>query len=167
MEGTSLIRFRRSFIDRLSQDVNNGLYQSPMKPADFLGEDGSGVALWWSDDTEGNAEVNVVVGGGQVWFDEDYITTLRIQGLGLDTDDDQYACDQRANEAFGYALRLASCQGVTGYELTNLDTDQLEVHQYSLDGWTHTGGVLGQAQRAARFEVRIRVEARVKIGVPT
>lgn len=164
MEGTSLVRFRRQFLDRLARDVPNAQYQSPSQPAEFIGDDGSGVALWWSDDTEGEATVNVVVGGGQVWFDESYITVLRIQGLGLDTDADQYVCDQRANEAFGYALRLASCQGIAGYELTDLDTDQLEVHQYLLDGWTHTGGILGQAQRAARFEVRIRVDGRVKIG---
>lgn len=164
MEGTSLIRFRRQFLDRLGQDVPNASYQSPMKPADFMGEDGSGVALWWADETEGIATVEVVVGGGQVWFDENYVTVLRIQGLGLDTDDDQYACDQRANEALGYAIRLASLQGVTGYQVTDLDTDDLEVFDYVLDGWTHNGGILSTNNRAARFEVRIQVHGRVKIG---
>lgn len=166
MQGTSLVRFRRQFIDRLTGLVPNASYQSPMTETDMIGEDGSGVAVWWSDDVEASTTVEVVVGGGQVWFDERYVTELRIQGLGLDTDDDQYACDQRANEAFGYALQLLTCQGVDGYDLPDLDDDLegIEVFDYTLDGWSWRGGVIGTNQRAGRFEVRIAVHGRVKIG---
>lgn len=163
MEGTSLIRFRRQFIDRLAADVTNVSYQAPTVAEDMLGSDGSGAAVWWSDDVEADATVDVMVGAGHVWYDERYVATLRIQGLGLSSDDDQYVCDQRANDLLGHVLALLGLQGAAGYQL-DLDTTELEVFDYTLDGWKWTGGLIGTANKAARFEVRIAVHARVKIG---
>lgn len=163
MEGSSLVRFRRMFIDRLAQEVSNVSYQAPTLPEDMLGGDGSGAAVWWSDDVDADVSVELMVGGGHVWYDEKYVATLRIQGLGLSTDDDQYACDQRANDILGHVMVLLGLQGVAGYQL-DLDTTEIEVFEYVLDGWKWTGGLIGTMGNAARFEVRIAVHGRVKIG---
>lgn len=161
--GTSLYAFKAAFYTALATRVGNPTtgftlsYAAPTDPTQLLGESGSGVAAWWDDTTEGDVSVTVFKGGDK-WFDESYTCTLIVQGLALNTDEDQATIDLRTAQVLGEAIGLLAEDPTAGVA----DTSTVELFHAHPDGWTNRTGNLNLLT-AGHFELRIRVEARLKL----
>lgn len=160
MDGTSLRVVKRALLDRLTT-VTTVSYQSPMQPEDMLGEDGSGVAAWWSDDSEASVKV-VVATGGPHWFDETINATVIIQALGRDTDDTQEVCDTRATETLGEIIAVMAHDPSCGVA----DTEEMQLYTVTPAGWRNVTGILGPNLRAARYELDVTIHARIRLDTP-
>lgn len=161
--GSSLYAFKAAFYTALATRVNNPTtgftlsYAAPTDPVQLLGEAGSGVAAWWDDTVECDVAVTVFKGGDK-WFDESYVTTLVIQGLALNTDEDQATIDLRTTHVLGEAIGLLAEDPTAGV----VDTSTVEVfHAYPV-GWTNRIGNLNLLT-AGHYELRVRVDARIKL----
>jgi len=155
IDGTSLLRVKQELIEKLQARVPNVLYQSPQDASDVLGEDGSGVCVWWDDTTE--ATIEPIVFGLTQW-DERYTATLIIQALGRDTDDDQESIDTLATRVLGETIGLLTANTSLGIA----DDADIQVFEIFPAGWRNITGLNG-ANRAGRFEFDISVHARLSL----
>ena len=156
MDGSALPRFKLAYITALQARANNVLYASPMQARDLQGETGTFVSAWFDDDAEANAEVHVFSGTPLI-VDETFTVTLKIQACGITTDDTQYACDVKAVTLLGEAIGVLS----TNPSLSIATDADLQMFAAVPAGWTYTSGVLPTNQRAAGFDLRIEVTARL------
>ena len=160
MDGTALLRFKQAFVDKLAARAPNVSYASPAKPEDMLGDDGSGVACWFADDATGTYDVAVITAPADIWVDEQWTITLRIQALGRDTDATQERVDMLATELLGETIYLFCTDPSFGI------TDDTDVQTFcALPGAiTWTGGILPSGLRAAGFELDVTLDARLRLG---
>ena len=156
--GTSLIRFKRAFIDLLdAQTTEKVSYQSPQQAKDVLGESGSGIAAWFSDEATANHSV-MVFKGAPHWIDEVANPVLRIQAVGPNTDSDQEDVDASASALLYKAIAVLAADPSVG-----LVDDTIQEFEALPAGLTYSGGLFGADQRGARFELAIEVSARLKL----
>ena len=158
--GTTLGVLKAAVISELQSRLPNVAYDSPVDAQSIIGEDGSGDAIWWSDDAEANVEVKVIT-GSPAWFDETYNLTLIIQSLGRDTDADQSAVDSRAVDLLGEIIGILATDPTAGA----VDTSKIQTFTALPIGWRYAAGVLGTTtKRGARFELDIQVMARLTLA---
>jgi hypothetical protein len=155
MEGTSLLRFKRAYIQALQGRIPNVVYGSPINAMEVLGEDGSGVAAWFADEHEASIEVVVF---GTMCFDETITATLVVQGVGRTTDDDQEAIDERTTEALGAAIGILCADPSLG-----LEDDEIQTFAATPSGWRNRTGPLN-TMRAGHFELDVEVHARLNLS---
>lgn len=161
--GTTLYAFKDAFYDALALRVSNPdtdftiSYAAPIDPTQVLGEAGAGVAVWWDDTTECAVDVTVFKGGDK-WFDETYTCTLVIQGLALNTDEDQATIDLRTVQVLGEAIGVLAEDPTVGLTTTS----DLQTFQAVPAGWTNRTGTLNLLN-AGHFELRIQVYARLTL----
>lgn len=163
MEGTSLVRFKSALITKINTELSAGTvtaqvaYDSPQTPEDILGASGNGVACWFADEADISYEVEVMK-GSPVWLDETVEAKFRIQAIGQNTDDTQATVDARANTVLGHVIALLQKDSSVG-----LADDDIETFT-ALPGPSaqYFGGKLND-QRAARFELSIEIQARLKL----
>lgn len=157
-DGTALVRFKVAFMALLDNYVSGAIYNSPQKPEDMLAQ-GTGQAAWWADEVD--AEIGVTVQkGAPHWFDEVSHPVLRIQAVGLNTGDTQAIVDARASQMLYYAVGILADNPTVGLTSDDIDTF------YALpETYKYSGGLLGESNRAARFELTIRLEARLKLDI--
>lgn len=155
IDGTSLLRVKEALVTKLLARVPNVLYQSPQDATDVLGDDGSGVCVWWDDTTE--ATIDPIVFGLTQW-DERYTATLIIQALGRDTGDDQDSIDTLCTRTLGEVIGLLTAN--TSLSIT--DDADIQVFDIAPSGWRNVTGLNG-ANRAGRFELDISVHARLSL----
>lgn len=167
MEGTVLVRFKTAFVTKLNLELTSAAasgaaaYQSPQSEEDIVGASGSGVAAWFVDDAVA-AHTVPVMKGSPIWVDETASPVLRIQAIARDTDSDQADADALANTVLGYALAVLFEDPTVG--LTN---DTIQDFCALPASWSWQGGVqLPSNLRAARFDLTIDVEARLKLVLP-
>jgi hypothetical protein len=158
VDGSSLPAVKAALATLLAAHTNNVAYQSPLNAVDVLGEDGSGLTVWWDDDT--NAEITMpVMTGGPHWFDELVTATLVIQTIAISTDDTQTILDARATETLGAVITIMADDPTLGIT----DTPTLELRTVLPVGWRYPTGWLGPDKRGARYELDIQIEARLKL----
>lgn len=159
--GTCLTRFKRAFIDLLDAQTSEKVaYQSPREAQDMLGPGGSGIAAWFADEATANHQINVFKGAPH-WIDETSRPVLRIQAVGVSTDDDQEDVDGRASEILRLAIAVLLNDPSVG-----LADDTIQEFEALPASYTYAGGILSGDHRAARFEVQIEVTARLKLVLP-
>lgn len=154
--GTSLLRFKRAMVDALTTRVANVVYASPTDAEALVGEDGSGLAVWWGDDAEAAIDLTVLVGGDK-WYDERVTCTLILQAIGNDTDDTQEVLDERLTNALGEAIGVIASDPTLG-----ITDDEIDFFESMPVSWTNPTGALG-TRRAGRIELAIRLHARIKV----
>ncbi len=161
MQGSSIVRFKRTLIDKLVEQGQHARYHSPAEAVDMLGEDGSGDAIWWADD-DNTASYEITVSKGlPCWIDETASVRLRIQALARDTDADQETCDTRASSMLAMVIALLLDDPTLG--ITDGDIQTFHALPVSHD---YFGGLHTPALRAARFELEIQINARLMLELP-
>lgn len=159
-QGSSLTRFKTAMIDQLQARLPNVVtYESPADAAAAMGEDGSGVAVFWLDDTTAEIALNTIPGGGPLWWDETVHPVLVFQAIGVDTSDTQAVVDARAEAAMGHAMALLASDPSLG---CTVNGDSRLIRGVP-ESWTYTTGLDSQNQRAGRFELTVTLEARVTV----
>lgn len=162
MEGTSLVRFKTALITKINTELTAGTvtaqvaYDSPQTPEDILGVSGNGVACWFADEADITYEVSVMK-GTPVWVDESVEAVFRIQSIGQNTDATQATVDARANTILGHVIAILEKDPTVG-----LTQDDIETFTALPRSARYFGGTLND-QRAARFELTIDIEARLKL----
>lgn len=141
---------------RVSNVVN---YQSPADASAAMGADGSGVSVFWLDDTNAEIQLNVVHGGAPLQWDEVVHPVLVIQSIGIDTGDTQSIVDTRAANILGHAMAILASDPSVGLTL-NADSRQIRAIPES---WTYSTGLDSQNRRAGRYELTITLEARITV----
>lgn len=159
LPGTSLLRFKQEFIAKLQARTENVVYASPVDAQELIGEDGSGVSAFWSDDSSASIKPMVFTGGSAHYYDETAIVTLVCQAIGRTTDDTQEVVDERATNLLGQAIGVLAQSPTAG--ITD-DTD-IDFFAATPSGWSYSSGVPGDALRASRFELDIELTARLKL----
>lgn len=161
--GTSLYAFKDALYDALVLRVSNPTtaftvtYGAPTDPNQVLGEAGAGVAVWWGDEHTADLDVPVFKAGDK-WFDETYVATLVIQGLALNTDEDQATIDLRTVQVLGEAIGILAEDPTVGITATST----IDVFQAVPTGWTNRTGNVGLLA-AGHFELRIQVFSRLML----
>jgi hypothetical protein len=160
MHGTSLLRVKQAVISELQERLSNVSYQSPTNPEGLLGTDGTGKAIWWSDEPEDEATVDVrVITGGPHWFDETVNVTLILQALGRNTGDDQETVDERATDMLGEVIGILASDPSVGVS----DDSQIQLRTVLPTSWRKRSGVLTPDVRAAGYELTLTIDARVML----
>lgn len=153
-----MTRFKTAYIALIdAQTTEKCAYQSPSQAKDVLGDSGTGVACWFTDESTASHSV-MVSRGAPHWFDEVCRPVLRIQAIGNNTDDTQETVDQRASEILRIAIAVLANDPSVG-----LTDDTIQEFQAFPEGWTYDGGIFGSDQRGARFDLTIAVESRLKL----
>lgn len=162
--GTSLYAFKAAFFTALAARVSSPTvpfavaYASPTDSLGLLGEAGYGVAAWFADEVSAEVDVTVFKGGSK-WYDESYVVTLVVQGLALNTDEDQATIDLRTAQVLGEAIGVLANDPTVGIT----DTSTVDVFQAVPVGWTNRTGNVNLLP-AGHFELRIGVEARLMLS---
>lgn len=156
--GTSLPLFKVALFDRLrTQLPNSTRYEAPVDTEGLLGDDGSGLSIFFPDEPM-EAELDVVVAPLQR-YDERVAVKLVIQALGVTTDDTQEVLDARANDALGVLLDILLTDPAVGITTT----ERCRNFRALITGWTYELGMAGKNQRAAGFRVDIGIASTLHV----
>ena len=158
MDGTSLVRFKSAYIDKLTSRLPNVSYEPPLTDEDVNGIDGSRQVVWFDGAAQNTTEV-LVFKGAPHWFDETYNVTLILQALGKDTDDTQAAMDQAAVDMLGEAIAILASDPTVGL----VNDSNIQVFTALPAGWKLAAGTLPPNLNGARFELDIQVKARLTL----
>lgn len=159
LPGTAIFRFKQAFSAKLAGLIPNVVYASPTDAAELMGEDGSGVAVWWSDDASAQIEWGPFTSASEHWLDETANVTLVIQSIGNDTDDTQEVIDERLTNALGQAYGILATDPSCGID-DDTDIQFFAARPFALE---NPSGALG-TRRAGRFELTIEITARLKLA---
>lgn len=159
--GSSLALFKKALTDALIVRIpNSAVYESPSEYQDIMGTDGSGVGVWWLDETEVEYSVEVAMGGAPQQWDEVMHPTLVIQVIGLDTTDDQYAVDVRADTYLGHVIAILSSDQTAAIPLLSADNR----NTYGIPSSARVvTGVDAQNMRGCRYELKLEVRSRITV----
>lgn len=158
--GSTFAQFKKALTDALVARIPNSVaYESPADFAAVMGSDGSGVGVWWLDDTDVTYQINVMTGGPQ-WYDETYTPTVVVQVIGLDTSDTQYDIDLRADLYTGHVLAILSSDPTVAIALSS--ADNRNTHAVAATGRIVTG-LDAQNMRGCRREIQLEVKSRITV----
>lgn len=160
MDGTALNRFKDHMYTRLDLTILTVLRDSPDRWEEALGADGSGAACWFDDQADITYQVTVYTGGSK-WIDETVTAKLIIQVLGMTSDDDQRTVDATASAMLNTAIAVCLDDPALG----TVD-DQIEMYTALPSSCVYKAQHLASGARAARFELEIVIESRLKLEVP-
>jgi hypothetical protein len=160
--GTVVPLVKNALVELIADQYPSSVtYQSPTQMSELLGEDGSGLGIWWLDDgTDITWNLNVVQ--KPLRFDETATIVLVIQSLGVDTDDTQLALDTQCAEVLATVIGFCASDPSLAIPWT---ADYSNIVVTPQTGRMPTG-VDSQNQRGSRIELTLNVTALLVLDAP-